>query len=187
VYSGDRGRRFEIGRALAVVAGLAAAACVEAPTEPSPAPLLQGDYILVLDASSVCDLPTTRFQWGVEARTVGSGAGANVRVTLPPGDNTIDVSLTYGVNPGSTETVATADYLRGPLTAQRATFEESLFVTVDSQAQGPVSDAGGRGKVEGGTFNGTIWLTDQEEDEDPTGDSLGSCTAADHVWNLLTP
>ena len=66
--SGRRG--LQIGRALATAAGLAAAACVEAPTEPSPAPLLEGDYVLVLDVSSVCALPTTRFQWGVQARTV---------------------------------------------------------------------------------------------------------------------
>jgi hypothetical protein len=168
------------------LAGGFAGACVKSPTAPAPAPLLEGDYVLAVDVSDVCRLPTMHFQWAVQARTVGSGAGAEVRVTLPAGDNAIDLSLTYSTDPNSTQSVPPADRVRGSLTASRVPFHPSRNVTISSQAQGTVTDAGDRGKIEDGTFNGTLSLTDKPVAENPTGDALGSCTAADHHWSLVT-
>jgi hypothetical protein len=181
----SRTRLLAVGSA--VMAGGIASACVKSPTAPAPAPLLDGDYVLSIDASDVCHLPTMHFQWTVQARTVGSGVGAEVRVTLPAGNDAIDLSLTYATDPNSTQSAPPADRVRGSLNASRAPFHPSRSVTISSQAQGTVTDAGGRGKIEGGTFNGTLSLTDKPPAEDPAGDALGSCTAADHHWSLVTP
>jgi hypothetical protein len=168
-------------------AALFTASCLKAPTGPSLAPRLEGNYVLAVQVSPACALPTSRYQWAVQAQTVGTGAGAQVRITLPKGDDAVDLSLTYAADPNSTESAPPIDQVRGSISSNRAHSGATLRVTIQGQAQGTVGDAVGRGMVESGTFNGKVSLTNKSDQEDPIGDSLGSCTAADHGWSLTPP
>lgn len=174
-----------LGCVAVVACGIGLTTCVEAPSEPTPAPFLEGNYLLQVGASTVCTLSQTDYQWAVQARTVPAGGGSTARATLPAGDDTIDLNLVYTINPESREANPVADYAQGTLTTRRVSIGSNLWVTITGEAQGSVTDAGGRGEIPEASFNGTISLSDKPEEEDPAGDSLGSCTAADHSWALL--
>lgn len=154
------------------------AGCSGKPQDPSALPSFMGSYTLVVEASSVCRLSTSRFQWDVQVTATGTGQGEGVRATLPGGDDAVDVSLSYSSS-RSAEPV-----MNGRLAARRVPFAEELEVTIGGNARGPVRiGSGGRGEVAEGVLNGTISLSRASE---RANDALGSCTAADHRW-MLTP
>jgi hypothetical protein len=161
-----------------ILLALLAAACVEeGPADPTPPPPFAGAYVLVVEASPVCRLPVGRFEWRVEATSNGTpsttGDVMATRVTLPGGDNKVDLSLTTGI----LSTIA------GQLTAREAEFgDEALRLVFTGGVRGTVSTgAGGRSAVTDGTYNGPIALAPPDNEDE---DAVVSCTAANHRWTL---
>ena len=145
------------------------------PVKPTPPPPLTGGYLLTVEASAVCQLTVSKYEWQVEGTASGVAApGVGVRLTLPGGDSTVDVTLTY----------LSELAVGGGVNTRRAPFGEELMVTVSTSARGALSSQtpGGRGQVQDGTLNGVIGLSGPE---DRTSDALGSCTAANHRWTLV--
>jgi len=165
---------------LAMVASLVSLwGCVgKGPSTPSPtAPT--GNYTLVVEASPVCRLAVSRFQWDLEGTATGSGPGAAVRATLPGGNATVDVSITYLANAR----------VNGSITTRAALQEGEVRVTITGGARGALTTGpGGRGQVLNGVLNGTIIVNrpggNPSEGTRP-GNVVESCTAADHKWMLV--
>jgi hypothetical protein len=134
----------------------------------------------VVEASAVCRLPTSRYQWDVEGTATGTTAGSSVRLTLPGGDNAVDVSLAIGSSRNGDTTTFTVN---GNLTTRTAAFGDDLRVAIGSSVRGTLTAApDNRGQVTDGVLNGTIALSAPEDRQNNT---LGSCTAADHKWTLV--
>lgn len=147
------------------------AGCVKTPTAPEPLPPLTGDLVIAVEASTVCRLPVSRYEWEVEGTATGTAQGSGVRATLPGGDNTVDLSVSY----------ASKTVVNGTLTTRTALFGEDLRVTISAGARGTLTTVAGRGMVAEGVLNGTIALSSPGDRDNNT---LGSCTAADHKWTL---
>lgn len=140
------------------------------PSGPSAPSSLAGNYTLVVDASSVCRLSVSRFQWDVE----GTAAGGAVRATLPGGNSTVDVSISYAPNSRVT----------GSITTRLAPQEDQVRVSISGTARGTLSAIpGGRGQVSDGNLNGSIAV--RRPGERPPEIVVESCTAADHQWSLV--
>jgi hypothetical protein len=164
---------------------LAAVSCVKAPTAPNDPPAIRGNYVLTVTASAACRLTPNRLQWTVTATTVGTGEDAEIRVTLPEGDDAIDLALSFGADPNAPQD-APLTLVRGTLRARRAPLGGN-FVTIDGNVRGTISAAGSSGQVPEGTLNGRIAISNLPEEQDRTGDSVGACTAADHQFSLVVP
>jgi hypothetical protein len=165
------------------------------PTTPTAA-TFTGSYSFAIDASSVCRLPVSRYEWEVQVTSNTAGGGGKsgssstaVRATLPGGDNTVDVSLQVGASQTGGSLNAT-----GNITVRQSGFgNDPLRVTVSGSATGAVTTNAGRGQIESGTINTTITLlgppaaTPDPRPGSPTPPptQLGTCTAADHKWSLL--
>ena len=162
----------------AVMLALTVASCVEeGPADPTPPAPFAGAYVLTLDASPVCRLPAGRFQWTVEATSSGTPTATGdlmaTRVTLPGGNNKVDLSL-------ATTLLST---VAGSLVAREAEFGNAdLRLVFAGSVRGTVSAGpAGRSAITDGTYNGPIALA-PPDNEDP--DAVVSCTAADHRWTL---
>jgi hypothetical protein len=163
--------------ALACMVALGAVGCVEkAPAGPTPPPPLVGAYMLTVEASAVCKLPVSRFEWEVEATSSGTASAAGetmaIRATLPAGDDTVDLSLSTNIT----------SLVSGSLEARSAAFgDEDFRVSLGGPTRGTITTgSAGRGQIVDGTYNGEIALA---RPDDPR--SAGSCTAADHKWTLV--
>lgn len=163
-------------RWVAAAALLAPLGCGGGPASPSPA--FTGPYVLVVEASSVCQLSVSRYQWELQGTATGTGAGAAFRLTLPGGNNAVDVTLAYA----TARRGGSSSALAGNITTRAALFGAQLRVTTAGGTRGTGSaGAGARGQVLDGVLNGTISLSNVG---DPATNTLGSCTAADHRWTL---
>jgi len=163
-------------RWMAVGGLMALCACGGGPAAPSPA--FTGNYTLVVETSAVCRLQVSRYQWELQGTSTGTGAGAAYRLTLPGGDNTVDVTLAYA----TARRGVSSSSLTGNITTRVAPFGAQLRVATTGGARGTGSAGpGDRGQVLDGVLNGTIALSNVG---DTASNTLGSCTAADHRWTL---
>jgi hypothetical protein len=162
-------------RAVVVLALLAAPGCVRGPEDPTPPPALAGRYTLVVQASPVCSLSVSSFEWEVEGTTSGVEVGSAARLTRPGGDSTVDMSLTY----------RTPVAVAGTMNVRLFALRDDLRVTITASAEGELRaqpGGGGRGEVPVGSLNGTIGLSAPEDRE---AGAKGSCTAANHRFSLM--
>jgi hypothetical protein len=139
-----------------------------------------GLYTFSVDASSVCRLPVSHFEWQLEATANSNNAGTSVRATLPGGDASVNVSLaTAGGGRGST---GSSSAVTGSISTRAVPqADNTVRVTVNGSLTGQLMGSGGaRGSVQGGDLGGTIVLTSPDRNQTP----LGNCTAANHRWNL---
>jgi hypothetical protein len=142
------------------------------PAAPTPTPVT-GNYTFVVEASAVCHLPVSRYQWEVEVTASGGGGqGATMRATLPGGDASVDVRIS-----------SAASRVSGQISTRSVI--EQVRTLISGTARGTVSAGpGGRGQILDGVLNGSIALSTRG-DEPNDIISLGSCTAADHRWTLI--
>jgi len=164
-----------------LAAGMAVAACHDS-TRPTPA--FVGNYTLVVEASSVCELLVERFTWDLVGTSAGtSDAGATkYLLTLPGGDTSVAVTVAYAPSKGgrgnNTQPAANTS-----VRIAAAPDEAIVKVKFSGQSQGtPLIALDGRGQILDGILTGTLEVTDTTRR--PPVD--GSCTAADHKW-ILTP
>lgn len=167
---------------IALVVGIAAAGCGSS-TGPTPAFL--GNYTLVVEASSVCELLVERYTWDL----VGTSSGASdsgvtqYLLTLPGGDTSVAVTLSYpssqkGRSKSDVQTFNTSVRISAPPPDDR-----TVRVKYNGGSQGSPSIAlDGRGRVLDGNLSGTLEITDTTR-RPPAQET---CTAADHRW-ILTP
>lgn len=169
--------------ALACVATVCACGGPTAPT-----PDFVGNYSFVVEASSVCEMPVERFEWNLVATAAGggqSGDGGSFRLTLPGGDPTLSLTLTYvsqsgGRRGGRQQNTQTFTVT---LNAQGVPFGETLLVTIGGSTRGtPTVAADSRGEILDGAINGTIRLSELVVPRGRT--EIGDCTAGDHRFTL---
>lgn len=155
----------------------------------APTPDFVGNYTFVVVASSVCQLPVSRFDWDLVATAAGgggqggSGQLGSFRLTLPGGDPTLSLNLAYqqaGGRRGGKGQGGTS--LSIAVNAQAVPFGETLEVTITGATRGTASVAeDGRGQIVDGSINGTLRLSEPA----PRGRSeVGRCTAGDHKFTL---
>jgi hypothetical protein len=169
------------------LAGIAAATvgCNETPTAPTPD--FVGNYAFVVEASPVCQLPVSRYDWNLVATAAGAenagGEGGMFRMTLPGGDPTLNLTLGYQTQGGGGRGGQARTVFNIVMNVQSVPFGENLFVTINGGARGTGAfTAGGRGAVPDGAINGTIRLSESN----PSGGrrDVGNCTAGDHRFTL---
>lgn len=155
-----------------------------APTSPAPAatPSFAGSYTLTVDASSVCRLPVSHYEWTVQATTADIGAGAkSASVTLPNGDPKLDLLFHYGVDPDPTRLGGNFETITHGQPPGLA-IPGGLIFSTNSVVFGAVSAAAARAQILAGQLQGAIVVMRPDQE---FGDPAPTCSAADHRWSLV--
>jgi len=148
-------------------------------TQPSKAFDLSGNYVLVVQAATVCDLPVTHYEWNVVA-VAGTGAGNTAVVTLPGDDRRIHLVFCGTCQADPTDVLADLD-TDGPPEGD-APLPDDLSLRADMTLTGKLeAGANGRGEVRNGVAEGTLSLR-RKSDED--SDAVGSCLSDVSSWSL---
>lgn len=174
-----RATALSLALAVGAAVGCGGASGVTGPSASAPLPTFAGGYTLTVDASSVCRLPVSHFEWAVVASTADAYGGRSVQVTLPNGDASLDMSFLYAVagDPGvvgNFETIAHGDGLAAP---------GGYMFNTNSVLYGTVSGRSGGRAVLTGQIHGDVTLLRPGQNYFDSG--AQSCTAADHHWSLV--
>jgi hypothetical protein len=163
---------------------LGSVSCVprEEPTAPEPTPpRVTGNYLLTIQPSAVCRLGFKAYRWGVVATSSGVGVGNTIKATLPGGDSSLELSLSYPPGAATGMVTGSLNIVGNRTPAMGVVVENNIRIFAIGLATGTVSGADlNHGEIRGG-FDGPISVSAVG---DTARDSMGSCSAADHQWSL---
>jgi hypothetical protein len=175
-------------RLLGIVLCAMVAGCGSPSTATSPPPTalqINGNYVLVIQASATCKaLSPSRFVWNVAAVFTTNATIYSVQIPIPAPLPTLQMTLTYNSDPlnpaiaqGSLSTpisqLSNGQGVPLPGTPFKFNTTATLAGTVSAATDG-------RGQITSGTLVGDLELIDA------TNTIVQSCAAADHQWTLTT-